>query len=199
MERTLIVGLGNPGSQYDRTRHNIGFSVIDALADELRVGLTQKKFNGVYGQGTLSLGAPVTLLKPQTFMNLSGQSVAPCAQFFKIPPSRIIVIHDELEFPFGVIRVKLGGGSAGHNGLKSIHSSLGTQAFLRLRVGIGRPRRGGVSSYVLAPFSSDETPWIDDLCQLAVQDVSTVITQGPTQAMNTIHARPPLVSEITSS
>lgn len=193
MERTLIVGLGNPGPQYARTRHNIGFLVVDQIADALGVNLSQTKFNGVYGQGRLSSGEPITLIKPQTFMNLSGKSVAPCAQFFKVPPERIIVIHDELEFPFGVVRVKVGGGHAGHNGLKSINASLGTNAFLRLRVGIGRPKRGDVSGYVLAPFSSDEEPWLSDLCRLASDDVATVITQGAQRAMNTIHARDPLV------
>ena len=193
MERTLIVGLGNPGPQYASTRHNIGFLVIDQIADALGVNLTQTKFNGVYGQGRLKSGEPVTLLKPQTFMNLSGKSVAPCAQFFKIPPTRMIIVHDELEFPFGVIRVKVGGGHAGHNGLKSINSSLGTNAFLRLRVGIGRPKRGVVSNYVLSAFSSDESPWLSDLCALAERDVAEVITQGAQKAMNTIHARPPLI------
>ena len=193
MERVLIVGLGNPGSKYANTRHNIGFLVIDRLADQLGVQLSQQKFDGYYGQGSLSAGTPITLLKPQTFMNLSGKSVAPCAQFFKIPPERIIIVHDELEFPFGIIRVKVGGGHAGHNGLKSIHASMGTNAFLRLRVGIGRPHRGSVSDYVLSSFSSDDTVWLDDLCRLAVEDIITVITQGPRKAMNLIHARPTLI------
>ena len=193
MERTLVVGLGNPGPKYAHTRHNIGFLVIDQLADQLGVQLTQQKFNGHYGQGSLPTGAPITLLKPQTFMNLSGKSVAPCAQFFKIPPERIIVVHDELEFPFGVIKVKVGGGHAGHNGLKSINASMGTNAFLRLRVGIGRPQRGSVSDYVLSSFSADDSVWLDDLCRLATADVIEVITQGPKKAMNQIHARRPLV------
>jgi PTH1 family peptidyl-tRNA hydrolase len=193
MERTLVVGLGNPGPKYANTRHNIGFLVIDQLADQLGIQLSQQKFNGHYGQGSLPQGGPITLLKPQTFMNLSGKSVAPCAQFFKITPERMIIVHDELEFPFGVIKVKVGGGHAGHNGLKSINASLGTNAFLRLRVGIGRPQRGSVSDYVLSAFSNDDSTWLDDLCRLAVADIIEVITQGPRKAMNQIHARPPLI------
>ena len=193
MERTLIVGLGNPGPQYMNTRHNIGFMVVDELADRLGVSLSQQKFNGIYGQGRLTTGEPVTLLKPQTFMNLSGKSVAACANFFKINPSQIIIIHDELEFPFATVRVKVGGGHAGHNGLKSINASLGTKDFLRLRVGIGRPAKGGVSDYVLKSFSSDESPWITDLCRQAADDITLVITDGPRKAMNSIHARPHLI------
>lgn len=196
MERTLIVGLGNPGPQYMNTRHNIGFMVIDELADRLGISLSQQKFSGVYGQGMLTSGEPITLLKPQTFMNLSGKSVAPCAHFFKVSPAQIIVIHDELEFSFATLRVKVGGGHAGHNGLKSINASLGTQDFLRLRVGIGRPERGSVSDYVLKNFSSEESPWLSDLCRQAADDVTQVITDGPKKAMNRIHARPHLIPSI---
>jgi PTH1 family peptidyl-tRNA hydrolase len=194
MERTLVVGLGNPGPQYVNTRHNIGFMVIDRLADQLGISLSQEKFNGIYGQGRLSSGEPITLLKPQTFMNLSGKSVAPCAQFFKIPPTKIIVVHDELEFPFSTLKIKVGGGHAGHNGLKSIDALMGTKDFVRLRVGIGRPKRGAVSDYVLANFSADEQPWLSQLCELAAKDVQMMIQEGTRKAMNTIHARSLLVS-----
>ena len=193
MERTLVVGLGNPGPQYVNTRHNIGFMIIDTLAELLNIQMTQQKFNGICGQGRLSTGQPLPLLKPQTFMNLSGKSVAPCAQFFKLPPSQIIVIHDELEFPYGVTRVKVGGGHAGHNGLKSIHASTGTKDFLRIRVGIGRPKRGSVSDYVLANFSTDEGIWLDQLCRQTTEDIELVIKEGARKAMNLIHARPTLI------
>ena len=193
MERTLIVGLGNPGPQYVNTRHNVGFMIIDQLAELLQIQMTQQKFNGIYGQGRLSTGEPVTLLKPQTFMNLSGKSVAPCSQFFKIPPSKLIVIHDELEFPYGVTRVKVGGGHAGHNGLKSINASIGTKDFLRIRIGIGRPKRGSVSDYVLANFSADEEAWLTQLCRQTAEDIELVIKEGARKAMNLIHARPPLL------
>ena len=193
MERTLIVGLGNPGPQYEQTRHNIGFLAVDSMANQQSVMLSQNKFQGIYGQGRLGTGEAITLLKPQTFMNLSGRSVVACAQFFKVPPEKIIIIHDELEFPFGVVKVKVGGGHAGHNGLKSIISLLGTRDFLRIRVGIGRPKRGDVSNYVLAPFSTDEQPWLDDVTSQVARDVCQVIHQGARRAMNEIHARPSLI------
>ena len=126
-------------------------------------------------------------------MNLSGKSIAPCALFFKIPPSRLIIVHDELEFPFATLRVKVGGGHAGHNGLKSIIASTGTKDFIRLRVGIGRPKHGSVSDYVLKNFPSDESPWLSDLCRRAADDIAQVIDEGPRKAMNSIHARPHLI------
>lgn len=197
MERLLVVGLGNPGPQYANTRHNIGFMVVDELASQLGATLSQQKFSGIYGQARLDSGEPLTLLKPQTFMNLSGKSVAPCANFFKIAPQQIIVIHDELEFPFGVIKIKVGGGHAGHNGLKSIDASMGTKDFLRIRVGIGRPKRGAVSDYVLSNFSSEEAPWLNDVCRQTVEDIKLVIQEGPRKAMNKIHARSSLIPSST--
>ena len=193
MERTLIVGLGNPGSKYVQTRHNIGFLALDRLAYDLNVDLSRQKFNALFGQGSIEGGGAVSLLKPQTFMNLSGKSVAPCAQFFQVPPQKLIVIHDELEFPFGQVRVKVGGGHAGHNGLRSIIERLGSREFIRIRVGIGRPKHGQVSDYVLSAFNAIETPWIDDLCRSLSQDVQLVIKDGPTKAMNALHARPNLI------
>ena len=194
MERTLIVGLGNPGSKYAQTRHNVGFLALELLAADLGVTLTQEKLSGHFTQGSLPSGHPVTLLAPQTFMNLSGKSVAPCVKFFQVPLERVIVIHDELEFPYGLVRVKVGGGHAGHNGLRSIIEQLGggpaAQSFVRLRVGIGRPPRGSVSDYVLSPFSAEEAPWLDDVCRQVARDVAQVITEGARAAMNTIHARP---------
>ena len=193
MERTLIVGLGNPGSKYVQTRHNIGFLALDRLAYDLNVDLSRQIFNALIGQGSIEGGGAVSLLKPQTFMNLSGKSVAPCAQFFQVPPQRLIIIHDELEFPFGQVRVKVGGGHAGHNGLRSIIERLGSREFIRIRVGIGRPKHGQVSDYVLSPFNAIEAPWIDDLCRSLSQDVQLVIKEGPAKAMNEIHARPNLI------
>ena len=193
MERTLIVGLGNPGSKYVHTRHNIGFLALDRLAYDLNVDVSRQKFNALLGQGSIEGGGAVSLLKPLTFMNLSGKSVAPCAQFFQIPPQRLIVIHDELEFPFGQVRVKVGGGHAGHNGLRSIIERLGSRDFIRIRVGIGRPKHGQVSDYVLSTFNAIESPWIDDLCRSLSQDVQLVIKEGPTKAMNELHARPNLI------
>lgn len=194
MQRTLIVGLGNPGSKYDATRHNIGFAVLDRLAYDLNINMTQKKFHAYYGQGQLSHAHAVTLLKPQTFMNVSGKSVAPCLKFFQLPPQQLIVVHDELEFPFSQVRVKVNGGHAGHNGLRSIIDMIGSREFIRIRVGIGRPKHGTVSDYVLQRFHQDEQAWIDDLCRQTSQDIQDVIQKGPKKAMNDIHARTALYS-----
>jgi PTH1 family peptidyl-tRNA hydrolase len=178
MERTLIVGLGNPGPRYENTRHNIGFLAVDEIASQHRVQLTTKKFNGVYGQGSGPDSTPLTLLKPHTFMNLSGQSVQPCAHFFKIPIQRIIVIHDELDLPFGTIKLKEGGGHAGHNGLKSLINRLGSRDFIRIRVGIGRPQKQAVSDYVLSSFSQDENPWLSDVCRQVAFDLDLIFNVG---------------------
>jgi PTH1 family peptidyl-tRNA hydrolase len=194
MQRTLIVGLGNPGSKYDATRHNIGFAALDRLAYDLNVDMNQKKFNASYGQGQIDHNHAVSLLKPQTFMNLSGKSVAPCLKFFQLPPQQLIVIHDELEFPFSQVRIKVNGGHAGHNGLRSIIDLIGSREFVRIRIGIGRPKHGTVSDYVLKRFTQDEQAWIDDLCRQVSRDICDVIQKGPKKAMNDIHARAPLFS-----
>lgn len=148
----LIVGVGNPGSQYAQTRHNVAWMLLDSLP---MFSNWKSKFKGYYSEGNVK-GQKVYALKPQTFMNLSGESVQPMAAFFKIPPAKILVIHDELDIPFGQVHFKMGGGLAGHNGLKSIAAQLGTDQFARMRIGIGRPPVGSVSNWVLSPFSSDE-------------------------------------------
>ena len=194
MERTLIVGLGNPGPRYENTRHNIGFLAVDEIASRQGLQVTSKKFNGLYGQGSANGSVPITLLKPQTFMNLSGQSVQPCAHFFKIPVKRIIVIHDELDIPFGTIKLKEGGGHAGHNGLKSLINRLGSRDFIRVRVGIGRPQRQAVSDYVLSSFSTDENPWVGDVCRQVADDLDLILRDGIKKATMHVHSRPPVVS-----
>ena len=131
----LIVGLGNPGSKYEGTRHNVGFRIVELLAARFDVPLSSNKFQGEYGQGTIE-GQKVALLKPQTYMNLSGDSVAPAARFYKVEPEDLIVIHDELDLPFGRLQLKRGGGTGGHNGLNSIVDRLGSNDFVRLRFGI---------------------------------------------------------------
>lgn len=194
MQRTLIVGLGNPGPKYENTRHNIGFLAVDEIAHRNGIQITTKKFKGLYGQGQAGGAHPITLLKPQTFMNLSGQSAQPCAHFFKVPVKNIIVIHDELDLPFGTIKVKEGGGHAGHNGLKSLINQLGSRDFIRIRVGIGRPQRQAVSDYVLGLFSQDERPWIDDLCRQVALDLDLILTEGLKKATTQIHSRPSIGS-----
>ncbi|QIE40538.1 aminoacyl-tRNA hydrolase [Rhodobacteraceae bacterium SC52] len=158
----LFVGLGNPGPQYAATRHNIGFMAVDRIADDHGFAPFRSKFNGLLTEGTLR-GSKVMLLKPQTFMNLSGQSVAEAARFFKISLSDINVFHDELDLAPGKIKVKVGGGHAGHNGLRSIHSHLGPD-YTRIRLGIGHPgHKDRVSPYVLGNFAKADQDWLDDL------------------------------------
>ena len=165
----LIVGLGNPGARYAHNRHNIGFMIVDALADKLAPVSFQKKFSGQYAQVRYN-DTPLVLLKPETFMNESGRSVRAAATFFKIDPARIIVVHDELDLKVGDIRSKIGGGHAGHNGLKSIQAHLGTADFHRVRVGIDHPGdKAQVSAYVLSDFAKSEQQPVEDAIKKAVE------------------------------
>ncbi|MFA6774825.1 MAG: aminoacyl-tRNA hydrolase [Sphaerochaetaceae bacterium] len=144
----LVVFLGNPGKEYEKTRHNAGFIVCDSLFSSAS---WQKKFHGLYAQERYRL------LKPQTYMNVSGISVGEASAFFHLLPEEIMVVHDDLELPFGKVRLQQGGGLQGHNGLRSIKEALGSDQFVRIRIGIGRPAYGGgVARYVLSPFSGDE-------------------------------------------
>ncbi|HZX31799.1 MAG TPA: aminoacyl-tRNA hydrolase [Rhodocyclaceae bacterium] len=157
----LIVGLGNPGPEYEATRHNVGFWFVDQLADQLKISLApQSKFFGRAGRS-----GDLWLLEPTTYMNRSGQSVAALANFYKIPPAEILVIHDDLDLPPGGIRLKQGGGNGGHNGLKDIQARLGTPDFWRLRLGIGHPRTLNLSQqvadFVLHPPRLEEMPAIE--------------------------------------
>jgi len=158
----LVVGLGNPGPKYERTRHNIGFLSIDAIARRWNLRGPREKFNGEIAEGEID-GERVVALKPMTFMNNSGESVAPAARFYKIEPADVIVIHDELDLVEGKVRIKRGGGAAGHNGLRSIDAHLG-QDYWRMRLGIGHPgRKDLVLHYVLQNFLPEETVWLDKL------------------------------------
>ncbi|MHA1540757.1 MAG: aminoacyl-tRNA hydrolase [Alphaproteobacteria bacterium] len=150
----LIVGLGNVGAKYVLTRHNVGFLFIDALASVNNFGNFKAKFKGEFSKGTIDSQSTI-LLKPHTFMNLSGQSVLPAMQFFKIKPEEILVIHDDIDLKFGEVKTKLGGGDAGHNGLKDITRAIGKN-YNRMRIGIGRPEFGEVSDFVLQKFSKTE-------------------------------------------
>jgi len=160
----LFVGLGNPGSQYENTRHNIGFKVIDKLVDDCAVnGLPARDISKTSFQGKLYRAANSLFLKPTTFMNLSGRSVQTVKHFFKVELEDIIVIHDDIDLPFGAVRFKRGGGHGGHNGLKSLDTHI-TKEYLRVRIGIGKPEhKSQVSDYVLHDFSQDEIPMLDSL------------------------------------
>ncbi len=182
----LVVGLGNPGKEYASHRHNVGFMVVDELASPVRADASRDKFSGVLAKGS-SAGEDIALLKPMTFMNLSGDSVQPAAAFFKVPAANVLVIHDELDLPFGEVRLKVGGGHAGHNGLRSIIQRLGTQEFARVRVGIGRPPatfRGEVADFVLSPFDASERAELPDVLKRATEIVLDVLARGVAPAMN---------------
>ncbi|MFN5589055.1 MAG: aminoacyl-tRNA hydrolase [Holosporales bacterium] len=172
-EARLIVGLGNPGAEYARHRHNVGFMAIDALADRFKKISFSKKFKGLYANVQVKAKdeynhQTLHLLKPQTYMNLSGESVLAACQFFKLPPSAVTVIHDEIDLPLGSVRVKIGGGDAGHNGLKSVTAVLGS-GYYRIRIGIGHPgQRERVAGYVLEPFSKEEEILLNTIIKTAL-------------------------------
>jgi PTH1 family peptidyl-tRNA hydrolase len=191
MAKFLIVGLGNPGAQYARNRHNVGFMVLDALARDLGIAVDRSKFKGKFGTGEAE-GHSVVLLKPETYMNLSGESVSPARSFFNVEIPDILVIHDELDLPYGTLRLKIGGGHAGHNGLRSMQEQLGSPAYARLRVGIGRPAKGSVTSFVLQDFArGEEQDFLPDLVDRSVSAVRTALHQGVHKAMNTVNVDPP--------
>lgn len=159
----LFVGLGNPGTEHAKQRHNIGFMEMDAIADKHEFSDWKSKSKGLYSEGRLGT-SKVFLLKPQTYMNLSGESVQSFAAFYKIPPENIFVFHDELDLGEGVIKVKKGGGTAGHNGLKSTSKMLGTDDYYRIRMGIGHPGdKSRVNGHVLGNFNDSDHEWLDPL------------------------------------
>jgi PTH1 family peptidyl-tRNA hydrolase len=178
----LIVGLGNPGREYESTRHNVGFLWIDELARLQDLGFrSEAKFHGLTARGQLH-GHEVLLLKPQTFMNVSGRSVGALVQFYKISPEEMLVVHDELDLPPGVARLKMGGGHGGHNGLKDIIAHLGSRDFWRLRIGIGHPGdRSEVSNYVLNDPRREERELIAEAMQKA-QNIAHMVIEGKTEA-----------------
>ncbi|MEA5113770.1 MAG: aminoacyl-tRNA hydrolase [Geobacteraceae bacterium] len=179
----LVVGLGNPGSRYQWTRHNAGFMVLDRLSVTAGISIAKKTFSGLCGEGHWQ-GIRIILLKPQTFMNLSGRSVAEAARFHKIDLDDLIVVHDDLDIPFGRIKMKSGGGNGGHNGLKSITSSLGSGEFIRLRIGIGRPVRGDAVDYVLSPFEKNEMNGLLPVLDGAADMLETLFIEGLPKAMS---------------
>lgn len=188
-EPLLVVGLGNPGPQYAKTRHNLGFMVADVLAGRMGAQFKVHKRSGaeiVTGR----LGhRPVVLAKPRTYMNESGRQVGPLAQFYSVMPADVIVIHDELDIDFGRIRLKLGGGEGGHNGLKSVANSLGTKNFQRVRIGIGRPPgRKDPAAYVLENFATTERPEVPAICELSADATELLIEAGLETAQNQVHA-----------
>lgn len=182
----LIVGLGNPGPTYARNRHNVGFMVVDRLAMAAGAEL-REKLKGRFAKVRVP-GEEAVLLEPMIFMNRSGESVQAAMQFFKVALPDVVVVHDELDLPFGTVRLKNGGGAAGHNGLRSIIQHCGAD-FLRLRIGIGRPPHGTTESWVLGDFDATESAALPDVLDVAARAVSAVVAEGISAAMNTVNVR----------
>ena len=181
----LIVGLGNPGRQYEATRHNMGFDVIDKLVEEYQIPQGGVKFNAMYGKGIIG-GQPALLMKPLSYMNLSGESVREAMQFYKIPPEKTIIVYDDISLEPGKLRIRKGGSAGGHNGLKNIIQHLGTDQFPRIKVGVGAPGQAGydVVDWVIGrPLGEDQKALMEALDR-AGDAAEVLISQGPDRAMN---------------
>jgi peptidyl-tRNA hydrolase, PTH1 family len=194
----LVVGLGNPGPEYAGNRHNVGAMVVDVLGERVGASFKRHKARAAVLEGRLGVlpgGAPgprVVLAKPSSYMNSSGGPVAGLARFYSVPPSRVVVVHDEIDIPFADIRLKLGGGEGGHNGLRSVTSSLGTKEYLRVRVGVGRPPgRMDAAEYVLRDFSGAERKVLGVLLEEAADAVELLLAKGLTDAQQQVHAPDP--------
>jgi PTH1 family peptidyl-tRNA hydrolase len=181
----LLVGLGNPGSRYAGNRHNIGFMAVDAVAQRYRFPPFRSKFQGTITEGSVG-DAKVMLLKPETYMNLSGDSVGAAARFYKIPPNEIAVVHDDIDLADGKLRVKLGGGHGGHNGLRSIDAAIGTD-YWRVRLGVGHPgQRELVESYVLQNFFAEEKTWLDPLIDAVAEAIPMLVNHNAQRFMTKV-------------
>lgn len=186
----LIVGLGNPGKKYEGTKHNVGFEVIDKLASAYNISVTKVKHKGLIGDGSIK-GERVLLLKPQTYMNLSGESVKEVMTFYKISAQDLIVIYDDTSLPCGTTRIREKGSAGGHNGMKNIIAHLGSDVFLRVKVGIGeKPNGWDLADYVLSKFSKDEAPLMESGKDRAVLAVELILKDGVTKAMNETNSAP---------
>ncbi len=181
----LMVGLGNPGKQYDMTRHNIGFEVIDYIAYKYNIKVNKLKFKAVYGEMSID-GEKVYLVKPQTYMNLSGESVREFCAFYKIPPENVIVIFDDISLEPGRIRLRAKGSDGGHNGIKSIIYQLGSDKFPRIKLGVGAPphKEYDLADFVLGRFAKDDIPVMEETIQKSAQAAVMIIQQGMERAMN---------------
>lgn len=181
----IIVGLGNPGKEYENTRHNIGFDVIDTLAEAERISVLEKKHRAIIGKGIVA-GEKCILCKPVTYMNLSGESVRELVDYYKVDEmTNLIVISDDISLPVGQLRVRKKGSAGGHNGLKNIIAHLGHDSFVRIKVGVGeKPKGWDLADYVLGHFPTSERKLMDDACERSVEAIRTIITDGPDVAMN---------------
>ena len=180
----LIVGLGNPGREYEHTRHNAGFDAIDVLAGKLGADVKEKKHKGLCGKGMIA-GEKVILLKPQTFMNLSGESVRAAADFYKIDAEHMIVLYDDIDLDVGKLRVRAKGSAGGHNGIKNIIAHLGTQEFQRIRIGVGeKPKEYDLADYVLGRFSAEDRKLVEEAFANAADAVRLMVQGKTDEAMN---------------
>ena len=186
----IIAGLGNPGKQYEMTRHNIGFHTVDYIADKHNIKMKKLKFKAVYGEGNIA-GEKVYLVKPQTYMNLRGEAIADMAKFYKIPPEKIIVINDDISLDTGRIRVRAKGSAGGHNGLKSIIYQLQSDNFPRVKMGVGAPKHEDydLADFVLGRFTKDEIPVMEDAIIKAEGAICEMIQNGVSSAMNKFNAK----------
>ncbi|MGG1572715.1 aminoacyl-tRNA hydrolase [Fictibacillus sp. NRS-1165] len=179
-----FVGLGNPGREYENTRHNVGFWVIDELSKRLDIPLNQSKFKGIFGSGVIN-GEKVYLLKPLTYMNLSGESVRPFKDYFKLSVEDMVVIYDDLDTPAGKLRLREKGSAGGHNGMKSIIAHIGTQEYNRVRFGIGRPANAQpVPDFVLSPFSKEDAPLIESALKRSADACEAFLSMPFSRVMN---------------
>ncbi|WP_404790003.1 aminoacyl-tRNA hydrolase [Altericista sp. CCNU0014] len=190
---SLIVGLGNPGAKYDRTRHNVGFDAIDRLAKRWQIPLAeQRRFHGELGEGMVA-GQRMRLLKPNTFMNKSGQSVRAVLDWYKLLPQQVLVLYDDMDLPVGKLRIRLSGSAGGHNGMKSLIAHLGTQDFPRLRIGISKAAEAGAAkdtiSHVLGKFTPEELQILPEVLDMAADAVELALRQGMEKSMSLYNGR----------
>lgn len=186
----LVVGLGNPGARYADTRHNVGFLVADVLARRAQVSMDKEQSGAKVAKASLA-GQPVVLAKPQQFMNVSGAATAALATFYKLDRDQVVAIHDDMDLPYGDVRVKVGGGHGGHNGLRDLHAKLGGDGYVRVRVGVSRPPEGWIpADYVLGRWSDLETSRLEEVVGLAADAVEAIVRDGAVAAMNRFNTRP---------
>jgi PTH1 family peptidyl-tRNA hydrolase len=185
----MVVGLGNPGPEYEASRHNVGFRVVDLLAGRIGMGFSRRRYRSLYARGSLH-GMQVLLIKPLTFMNESGSAVAGWRQALCIDPGRVVVVHDDLDLPSSQLRIKIGGGHGGHRGVRSVLEAMGSPDFVRVKVGIGRPREGqDAARHVLESFEEHEDDAVQMVVQRAADAVEVLLLEGLEAAMNRYNVR----------
>ena len=190
----LIAGLGNPGDRFMGTRHNIGFHVADLLGEKYRIPITRIKHKALMGQGRIG-DTKVILLKPQTFMNLSGESLLSVTRYYDIDPGHIIVVYDDVDLPPGAVRIRPSGSAGSHNGMKSIIYLLDTEDFPRVRIGIGQDRREDLADYVLSRFRDVDIPLVKEACQRALTGIEYILSDGVELAMSRVNGKAPMGNE----